>query len=334
MKIFSGNSNLALAHYVADELGVALGQATVDRFSDGEINVQLEENVRGKDCFVIQSTNSDTHLMELLIMLDALKRSSPRRVTAVVPYYGYARQDKQGRARAPIAAKLVADLIATAGADRVMAMDLHASQIQGFFNIPVDNLYAKAVLMEAVRKDTGFKPGEFTQENVVVVSPDAGGAERARAYAKALGAPLAIIDKRRERANHSEVMHIIGDVKGRHCVVVDDLIDTAGTLCKGVDALEKAGAVGVVAAITHPVLSGDAYKSIGECSALTTLLTTDTILLPVRSFVPEEGMGMWTDECVVRENGRKKIEVTSIAPLLAEAIRRTHNEESISSLFT
>ncbi len=314
MKIFSGNANLGLAHRVTDELGVELGQATVDRFSDGEINVQLEENVRGKDCFVIQSTDSDTHLMELLIMLDALKRSSPRRVTAVIPYYGYARQDKQGRARAPIAAKLVADLIATAGADRVMAMDLHASQIQGFFNIPVDNLYAKAVLMEAVRKHTG------TQGNVVVVSPDAGGAERARAYAKVLDAPLAIIDKRRERANHSEVMHIIGDVKGRHCIVVDDLIDTAGTLCKGVDALEAAGAVGVVAAITHPVLSGvggQAYKTIGNCGALTALLTTDTIPLVASA----------------NAKGQEKVTVASIAPLLAEAIRRTHNEESISSLF-
>ena len=325
MKIFSGNATSALAHKVADELSTDLGDATVDRFSDGEINVQLEENVRGKDCFVIQSTRSDTHLMELLIMLDALKRSSPRRVTAVIPYYGYARQDKQARARAPIAAKLVADLIATAGADRVMAMDLHAAQIQGFFNIPVDNLYATPVLIGGIRS-------RFNGESITIVSPDAGGVERARAYAKILDAPLAIIDKRRERANHSEVMHVIGDVKDRNCVIVDDMIDTGGTVCNGVDALEAAGAVGVVAAITHPVLSGDAHKIIGECSALTALLTTDTIPLG-RSFVPEDGMGMWTDTDVVRENGRKKIEVTSIAPLLAEAIRRTHNEESISSLF-
>ncbi len=319
MRIFSGNANLVLAHKVADELKVELGKATVDRFSDGEINVQLEENVRGQDCFVIQSTcaPSNDSLMELLIMLDALKRSSPRRVTAVIPYYGYARQDKQSRARAPIAAKLVADLIATAGADRVMAMDLHASQIQGFFNIPVDNLYAKPVLVEAIRKYTGFQTDQFIQEHVVVVSPDSGGAGRARAYAKVLDAPLAIIDKRRESPNHSEVMNIIGDVKGRHCIVVDDMIDTAGTLCNGVNALEAAGAVGVLAAITHPVLSGDAYKNIGECKALTALLTTDTIPLVASA----------------NAKGQKKVEVTSIAPLLAEAIRRTHNEESISSLF-
>lgn len=319
MKIFSGNATLGLAHKVADELSVELGKATVDRFSDGEINVQLEENVRGKDCFVIQSTctPTNTNLMELLIMLDALKRSSPRRVTAVIPYYGYARQDKQSRARSPIAAKLVADLVATAGADRVMAMDLHASQIQGFFNIPVDNLYAKTVLIESVRQYTGFQQGKFTQKNVTVVSPDSGGAERARAYAKLLDAPLAIIDKRRERANHSEVMHIIGDVKGRHCIVVDDMIDTAGTLCKGVDALEANGAVGVVAAITHPVLSGEAYKNIGNCDALTALFTTDTIPLATSA----------------NAKGQEKVHVTSIAPLLAEAIRRTHNEESISSLF-
>jgi len=326
MRIFSGNANLSLAHKVADELAVDLGSATVGRFSDGEINVQLEENVRGKDCFVIQSTTSDTYLMELLIMLDALKRSSPRRITAVIPYYGYARQDKQGRARAPIAAKLVADLIATAGANRVMAMDLHASQIQGFFNIPVDNLYAKPVLVESLREWTGFQTPKFIEESVVVVSPDSGGAERARAYAKVLDAPLAIIDKRRERANHSEVMHIVGDVDGRHCIVVDDMIDTAGTLCKGVDALAKNGAIGVVAAITHPVLSGEAFSNIGECNALTALLTTDTI--PLR--LTDPGAVMWREDIV---KGERKVQVSSIAPLLAEAIRRTHNEESISSLF-
>lgn len=331
MKIFAGNSNLGLAHKVADELAVNLGKATVDRFSDGEINVQLEENVRGKDCFVIQSTNSDTHLMELLIMLDALKRSSPKRVTAVIPYYGYARQDKQARARAPITAKLVADLIATAGADRVMAMDLHAAQIQGFFNIPVDNLYSKPVLVQAIRQYTGFQRGEFTQENVTIVSPDAGGAERARAYAKILDAPMAIIDKRREQANQSEVMHIIGDVKGRHCIVVDDMIDTAGTLCKGVDALSDAGAVGAVAAITHPVLSGDAYKNIANCSLMTALLTTDTI--PLAGTAIKRVRLERPTKIDTESRGHEKVQVVSIAPLLAEAIRRTHNEESISSLF-
>lgn len=304
MKVFAGNSNLVLAHKVADDLAADLGRATVDRFSDGEINVQLEENVRGKDCFVIQSTNSDTHLMELLIMLDALKRSSPRRVTAVIPYYGYARQDKQSRARAPITAKLVADLITTAGADRVMAMDLHASQIQGFFNIPVDNLYAKPVLIEEIKK-------RFSPESVTIVSPDAGGVERARAYAKLLDAPLAIIDKRREQANQSEVMHIIGDVKDRHCVVVDDMIDTGGTLCNGATALIESGATDVTAAITHPVLSGSAQKNL-YLSPIRELITTDTIPSPSEFTV---------------------ISVVSVAPLLAEAIRRTHNEESISSLF-
>ncbi len=309
MKIFSGNATLTLAHKVADDFGVKLGQATVDRFSDGEINVQLEENVRGLDCFVIQSICAPTNrnLMELLIMLDALKRSSPRRVTAVIPYYGYARQDKQARARAPIAARLVADLISTAGADRVLAMDLHAAQIQGFFNIPVDNLYAKSVLVEEIGR-------RYSRESITIVSPDAGGVERARAYAKCFDAPLAIIDKRRERANHSEVMHVIGDVKGRNCVVVDDMIDTGGTLCNSVKAIRERGALEVTAAITHPVLSGEAFRSLGK-SGLFELITTDTIPLPPGSYYSP------------------KFTVASIAPLLAEAIRRTHNEESISSLF-
>ncbi len=271
----------------------------------------MEENVRGLDCFVVQSTCAPTNrnLMELLIMLDALKRSSPRRVTAVVPYYGYARQDKQGRARAPIAAKLVADLIATAGADRVMSMDLHAAQIQGFFNIPVDNLYAKPVLIGEIKS-------RFERGSITIVSPDAGGVERARAYAKLLDAPLAIIDKRRERANHSEVMHVIGEVKDRNCVVVDDMIDTAGTLCNGVQAILERGARSVSAAITHPVLSGDAFQNLAR-SGLVELITTDTIPLDLN---PDRSYGT-------------EITVASIAPLLAEAIRRTHNEESISSLF-
>jgi len=309
MKVFTGNANRQLANKVADELGVELSEATVERFSDGEISIQLEENVRGQDCFVIQSTCApvNNNLMELLIMLDALKRSSPRRVTAVIPYYGYARQDKQAKARAPITAKLVADLIETAGADRVMAMDLHASQIQGFFNIPVDNLFSRPVLVGEIKS-------RFDPESITIVSPDAGGAERARAYAKRFDAPLAIIDKRRERANQSEVMHVIGDVKDRNCVIVDDMIDTAGTLCNGIAALREHGASDILAAITHPVLSGPAYKNLHR-SYLKELITTDTIPLEPGTYY------------------QPKVKVVSVAPLLAEAIRRTHNEESISSLF-
>jgi ribose-phosphate pyrophosphokinase len=314
LRIFTGNANPALANSVASQLDIEIGRAKVDQFSDGEIHAAIEENVRGADCFILQSTCHPTNrnLMELLIMADALRRSSARRITAVIPYYGYARQDRQNAARVPITAKLVANLICKSGADRVMTMDLHALQICGFFDVPVDNLFAKPVLIEEIK--TFFGP---ELENVTIVSPDAGGTERARAYAKRLGSPLAIIDKRRERANESEVMHIIGDVQGRHCVVVDDMIDTAGTLCKGVEALDNNGATGVVAAITHPVLSGDAYKNIGNCAPLSTILTTDTI--PLRPSVNAKGRG--------------KIQVATIAPLLAEAIRRTNNEESISSLF-
>ncbi len=309
MKIFTGNANPQLANKVSEELGVELSKATVERFSDGEISVQLEDNVRGQDCFVIQPTCApvNNNLMELLIILDAMKRASPRRITAVIPYYGYARQDKLVKARAPIAARLVADLIESAGADRVMAMDLHAAQIQGFFKIPVDNLYSRPVLVEEIKS-------RFNPESITIVSPDAGGAERARAYAKRFDAPLAIIDKRRERANQSEVMHVIGDVKDRNCVIVDDMIDTAGTLCNGVAALREHGASNILAAITHPVLSGPAYKNLHR-SHLTELITTDTIPLEPGTYY------------------QPKVTVASIAPLLAEAIRRTHNEESISSLF-
>ncbi len=314
LRIFTGNANPGLAHDVCDTLGIEVSKAKVDRFSDGEVHVAIEENVRGADCFVLQSTCNPTNrnLMELLIMIEALKRSSARRITAVVPYFGYARQDRQNAARMPITAKLVANLITCAGADRVMTIDIHALQIVGFFDMPVDNLFAKPTLVEEIKKMFGPELG-----NVTVVSPDAGGTERARAYAKRLSAPLAIIDKRREKANESEVMHILGDVKDRHCVVVDDMIDTAGTLCKGVEALEAHGASGVVAAITHPVLSGEAYKNIGNCNALTTLLTTDTIPLATAA----------------NAKGQEKVRVATIAPLLAEAIRRTNNEESISSLF-
>jgi ribose-phosphate pyrophosphokinase len=260
------------------------------------------------DCFVLQSTSTpaNRHLMELLIMIDALRRASARRITAVIPYYGYARQDRKVQPRAPITAKLVADLLTAAGASRVLCLDLHAGQIQGFFNIPVDNLYARPILLDAVQRDL--------RSDVTIISPDAGGVERARAYAKRLKAPLAIIDKRRDRANVSEVMNIIGDVHGRDCVIVDDIVDTAGTLTQGARALADAGARRVYAAITHPVLSGPAIKRLVE-SPLEKLITTDTI--PLRDEAQECG----------------KIEVVSTARLLGEAIRRINNEESVSSLF-
>ena len=308
VKIFSGNSNPDLARAVARVLGSELGDAEVTRFSDGEISVDIRDNVRGMDCFVLQSTSTpaNRHLMELLIMIDALRRASARRITAVIPYYGYARQDRKVSPRAPITAKLVADLLTAAGTARVLCLDLHAGQIQGFFNIPVDNLYARPILLDAVRR-------RF-HEDVMIVSPDAGGVERARAYAKRLGVPLAIIDKRRERANVSEVMYVIGDVDGRNCVIVDDIVDTAGTLTQGAKALCEAGARSVCAAITHPVLSGPAIKRLSE-SSLEKLITTDTI--PLRDDAKD---------C-------KKIEVVSTAQLLGEAIRRINNEESVSSLF-
>jgi ribose-phosphate pyrophosphokinase len=308
IKLFSGNSNLGLARDIAKVLEIELGKAEVGTFSDGECCVEIAENVRGMDCFVLQSTSApaNTHLMELLIMIDALRRASARRITAVVPYYGYARQDRKVKPRVPITAKLVADLITSSGADRVLCMDLHAGQIQGFFNIPVDNLFATTALLEAVRRRI--------PEEVTIISPDAGGVERARAYAKRLGANLAIIDKRREAANIAKVMHIIGEVKGRLCVMVDDMVDTAGTLTEGAQTLMEHGANGVYAAIAHPVLSGPAIKRISE-SPLEEMIVTDTI--PLR---PE-----------ARECG--KIHVVSVAPHLGEAIRRINNEESVSSLF-
>ncbi len=271
-KLFTGNANPALAQKVAGYLGTEVGKAEVGTFSDGEVCVELQENVRGHDCFVLQSTcaPANTHLMEMLIMIDALRRSSARRITAVIPYYGYARQDRKVQPRAPITAKLVADLISAAGTDRVLCIDLHAGQIQGFFDIPVDNLFATPVLLSAIRERVGSE--------VTVISPDAGGVERARAYAKRLDASLAIIDKRRERANEAQVMYIIGEVKGRRCVVVDDMVDTAGTLAEGSRALLDAGASEVHAVITHPVLSGPAIKRIEE-SPLQELVVTDTIQL-------------------------------------------------------
>jgi ribose-phosphate pyrophosphokinase len=308
LKLFSGNANIALARSVASYLDVELGRAEVGTFSDGECAIEIGENVRGLDCFVLQSTCSpqNTHLMEMLAMIDALKRASARRITAVIPYYGYARQDRKVRPRVPITAKLVADLIHTAGADRVLCMDLHSGQIQGFFNIPVDNLYATPLMLDAIERRIG---GDLT-----VVSPDAGGTERARAFAKRLGANLAIIDKRREVANVAEVMNIIGDVKGQTCVIVDDMVDTAGTLCEAARSLIEEGATAVHAAITHPVLSGPALKRISE-APLAQVIVTDTI--PLRPDAVDIG----------------KLHVVSVAAPIGEAIRRINNEESVSSLF-
>jgi ribose-phosphate pyrophosphokinase len=308
MKLFTGNSNRALAGRVAAYLDIEVGKAEVGHFSDGEVCVEIQENVRGLDCFVLQSTSApaNAHLMELLIMIDALRRSSARRITAVVPYYGYARQDRKVAPRQPITAKLVADLISVAGTDRLLCLDLHAGQIQGFFNISVDNLFATPVLLRAIR--------ERVSGDLTVISPDAGGVERARAYAKRLGASLAIIDKRRERANELQVMNIVGDVKDRTCIMVDDMVDTAGTLSEGARALADAGAARVFAVCTHPVLSGPAIKRLVE-SPLQELVVTDSI--PLRDEAAE---------C-------PKLEVVSVAELLGESIRRIHNEESVSSLF-
>ncbi|MDD5153537.1 MAG: ribose-phosphate pyrophosphokinase [Thermodesulfobacteriota bacterium] len=308
LKIFSGNSNLPLAHAICRYLGMELGKAVVRTFSDGETMVEIGENVRGSDVFVIQPTCPpvNQNLMELLIMIDALRRASARRITAVIPYYGYGRQDRKVAPRTPITAKLVADLITTPGARRVLAMDLHAGQIQGFFNIPVDNLFAAPVLLEYIR--------EHFLENLVMVSPDAGGVERTRAFAKRLEAQLAIIDKRRERPNESQVMNIIGNVKGKNVVILDDMVDTAGTLCQAAQALQEHGAKVIHACTTHPVLSGPAIKRI-EASPISKLIVTDTIPL-----------GPEAQKC-------RKIEVLSVAGLLGEAIQRIHNEDSVSSLF-
>jgi len=308
LKLFAGNATPSLAQSVAGYLGKQVARAEVSTFSDGECSVDILDNVRGQDVFVIQSTcaPANSHLMELLVMTDALRRASARRITAVIPYYGYARQDRKAKPRAPITAKLVANLISTAGVDRLLCMDLHAGQIQGFFDIPVDNLFATPVLLQPIQELQGA--GGLT-----IISPDAGGVERARAYAKRVDATLAIIDKRREKANVSEVMHIIGDVKDRHCVIVDDMVDTAGTLTEAARCIVEEGAASVRAAITHPVLSGPAIKRIEE-SPLEQLITTDTI--PLRPDV----------DC-------SKIRVVSVAQQFGEAIRRINNEESVSSLF-
>jgi ribose-phosphate pyrophosphokinase len=309
MVIFSGNANPALAEAVVRHLGLPLGKALVGRFSDGEIMVEIMEHVRGKDVFIIQPTcaPSNDNLMELLVMIDAVKRSSARRITAVIPYYGYARQDRRPRtARVAITAKLVADMITIAGAHRVLTMDLHADQIQGFFNIPTDNVYASLVLLGDIWR--------HEYQDLLVVSPDVGGVVRARAHAKHLDADLAIIDKRRTRPNEAKVMHIIGEVTGRTCVLIDDLVDTAGTLCEAVEALKGHGAKKVLAYCTHPVLSGSAVERIDK-SELDELVVTDTIPLQ-----PE------AKRC-------KRIRQLSVAELLAESMRRIAEEDSISSLF-
>lgn len=319
--IFAGSSNRPLAQRVVDRLRMPLGKAQVGRFSDGEVAVEIDENVRGKDVFILQSTCAPTNdnLLELLIMADAVKRASAGRITAVIPYYGYARQDRRPRsARVPISAKVVADMITAAGFHRVLTVDLHADQIQGFFNMPVDNVYGSPVLVaDALARNfgSGSGPGNGEASDIVVVSPDVGGVVRARAIAKQLDdADLAIIDKRRPKANEAQVMHIIGDVEGRPCVIVDDIVDTAGTLCKAAEALKDYGATRVAAYCTHPVLSGDAVERI-ERSALDELVVTDTIALR-----PD------AEAC---ENIRQ----LSLDELLAEAIRRVSNEESISAMF-
>jgi ribose-phosphate pyrophosphokinase len=309
IKVFAGNSNPMLADAVCAYLKVHRGQADVRRFSDGEVLVEIKENVRGGDVFVIQSTCTpvNDNLIELLLMLDAFRRASAKRITAVVPYYGYARQDRKVAPRVPISAKLVADLITTAGASRVLTVDLHAGQIQGFFNVPVDNLFATPVLLRYVRE-------RIPRDEICVVSPDAGGVERARAFAKHLDAGLAIIDKRRARPNEVAEMHIVGDVRNRVAILVDDMVDTGGTLAAAASALKNSGAHAVFACCTHPVLSGNAVQRI-EDSALEELIVTDTI--PLRADASRS----------------RKLKVLSVAHLLGEAIRRTHYEESISSLF-
>ncbi|MSP43043.1 MAG: ribose-phosphate pyrophosphokinase [Alphaproteobacteria bacterium] len=309
MKLLAGNSNYPLAEAIAAHLQLPLTRASVRRFADMEIFVEIQENVRGEDVFVLQSTSfpANDHLMELLICIDALKRASARRITAVIPYFGYARQDRKPGPRAPISAKLVANMIATAGANRVLTVDLHAGQIQGFFDIPTDNLFAAPILMRDIRD-------HFDNAKPVIVSPDVGGVVRARALAQRLDVDLAIVDKRRERAGESEVMNIIGEVDGRVCIMVDDIVDSAGTLCNAAKSLKDQGAVSVHAYVTHGVLSGGAVARV-EASELESLVTTDTI-------APTEAM-----------RKARNIRSLPIAPLMAEAIRRISEEQSVSSLF-
>ena len=309
LMVFTGNANPTLAKKVTDHLNIKLGKANVGKFSDGETMVELLENVRGKDVFILQSTSMPTndHLMEIMVMVDALKRSSAGRITAAIPYLGYSRQDRRPRsARVAITAKVVANMLSSAGVDRLLTMDLHSDQIQGFFDIPVDNIYATPVLLDDLAVN---KP-----ENLVIVSPDVGGVVRARAWSKILGSDLAIIDKRRPKPNVSEVMNIIGDVEGRSCVIVDDIVDTADTLTKAALALKNKGALEVKAFITHPILSGNAIENING-SELDEIVVTDTITLSENS-----------QQC-------KKIRQISVASLLAETIKRISHEDSVSSLF-
>ncbi len=307
LKIISGSANSKLAEDICEHLGTRLCPMLREQFSDGEIRIEIGDNVRGDDVFVIQPTCTPVnfHLMELCIILDALKRASANRVTAVVPYYGYARQDRKVAPRAPISAKLVADFLTTAGMNRIVTIDLHAGQIQGFFNCPVDNLYAAPVLLDYLKK---------IDDEPVIISPDAGGVERARAFAKHLGAGLAIIDKRRDKPNQAQAMHVIGDVKDKVAIIIDDMIDTAGTMCAGANVLMDHGAKQVVACATHPVLSGPAIQRIEE-SVFTKVLVTDTI--PLRA----------------EAKACSKIEVLSVASLLAKAINNIHTESSVSVLF-
>ena len=312
MKLLSGNANRPLAESIARRLSTPLTDALIQRFADSEVHVEIKDNVRGEDVFVIQSTScpANDHLMELLVMTDALARASASRITAVIPYFGYARQDRKAGPRTPISAKLVANLITTAGADRVLTIDLHAGQIQGFFDIPTDNLYAVKVMERHVRETYP------RDADLCVVSPDVGGVVRARALSKRLGdVPLAIVDKRRERAGQSEVMNIIGEVEGRHCILFDDIVDSGGTLVNAATALREAGAASASAYVTHGVLSGEAVARVEGSDALERLVITDSIA--------NDG----------RRDGAAKIEAVGVDKLLAEAIRRIANEESVSSLF-
>ena len=307
LKVFSGSANLPLAEEICDHLGVPLGQVKLKRFSDGEVNFQILENVRGKDVFLIQPTSPpvNENLMELLIMIDAFKRSSAQRITAVIPYYGYARQDRKDKPRVPLSSKLVGDLLSAAGTHRLLTMDLHAGQIQGFFDIPVDHLFHMPIFFQYI--------ADLEVEDLMVISPDAGGVEKARAYAKRLGTSLAIIDKRRVDDNEAEVMHIIGEVKGRNVIIIDDMIDTAGTLVRATEALIREGSTKVFAAATHPVLSGPAIQRLSE-SGFESVLVSNTIYLPEEKRIP-------------------KIKVLSVASLLGEAIKSIHEETSVSRLF-
>jgi len=309
MKLMCGNANRPLARAIADYLDAPLSTVEIETFADGELFVRIDENMRGEDVFLIQSTSNpaNTHLMELLICMDALARASARRVTAVIPYFGYARQDRKTGGRTPITAKLVANLIATAGAHRVLTLDLHAGQIQGFFDIPTDNLFATPVIEQDIRQ-------HYDAENLMIVSPDVGGVVRARSLAQRLGADIAIVDKRRPKAGVAEVMNIIGEVDGRRCIIFDDIIDSGGTLCNAAEALMERGAAEVSAYITHGVLSGKAVERIGD-SVLTELVVTDSI------------------DANGRVDKARNIRSLSIAPLMGEAIRRIANEESVSKLF-